>query len=508
MQVYDPNQAMNAFAVGQQLGTGMRERKTMNAFSQKLGEKDYGGAEQYALSRGSPDLAQYASGKQSEMQGANDQARLQKAYQLKSLTENMLTIPEAQRGDFLMSHWQQIEPIVESDFMTFWQASGGDVSDASLNEDIAMFRAQLGEAPPAPQAAPEPIKVDGRLIDPNTYETLYEPPAEGPVPMSAYQAAQIANQRAQLQFNRDKHTASQGQGRDEWSALAMGDGNAILYNQQTGESRQFGGQPEQGQPPMSGQSTFEGFASPFEGEAFRSYRGGEAEFMPANYVDGFSPGDAGGKFGEAGPGLVTGGQGFPTNRKPTEYDKVRDREMAKDLSEWTLGGQAQAASQLRRLKDVITTLESGANVSGPMVGNLPLKSITAPQAKDTQDTVGSVVQQSLKAILGGQFAEREAEELLKRAYDPGMDEALNAKRLKVLYDELVYRAKMNDYAARYSDQYGTLEGFDGYLPQIGDFFSTERAPNNPFETAISAGQKLRSPTEMSDDELLNGLGLN
>ena len=126
---------------------------------------------------------------------------------------------------------------------------------------------------------------------------------------------------------------------------------------------------------------------------------------------------------------------------------------------------------------------------------MPLKSITAPGAKDVQDTVASVVQQSLKAILGGQFAQQEAEQLLKRAYDPGLDEKLNSKRLKILYDELVYRSRMNDYAARYADQNGTLEGFDGYLPQIGDFFTTEQ----------SAPKEIG---DMSDDDLLRDLGLN
>ncbi|NQY98867.1 MAG: hypothetical protein HRT82_17070 [Henriciella sp.] len=37
--------------------------------------------------------------------------------------------------------------------MTYWQQSGGDVSDASLMEDEALIRTQLGEAPPAADPA-------------------------------------------------------------------------------------------------------------------------------------------------------------------------------------------------------------------------------------------------------------------------------------------------------------------------------------------------------------------
>jgi len=279
---------------------------------------------------------------------------------------------------------------------------------------------------------------------------------------------------------------------DPWKVIATGDGNSIMYNSQTGERQEFRGETA---PPSSGSFSFDGvddFTSPFESSEFRAYNGGGKFTLTS-----LERGDEGGKFGDEGlaPNFVTGGAGEPTNRKPTEYDKVRDREMAKDLTEWTLGGQVQAASQLRRLKDVIGRLEGDENVSGPVIGNLPFKTITAAKAKDVEDTVGSVVQLSLKAILGGQFAQQEADQLLRRAYDPALDEAVNAKRLKVLYDDLVYRSKMNDYAARYADQHGTLEGFDGYLPQIGDFFATAKGSPS-------------APQEMSDDDLLKDLGLN
>lgn len=81
----------------------------------------------------------------------------------------MLTMPEAQRGDFLMSNWQSIEPIVQTDFMTFLNASGGDFSDRSLNEDIAMFRTQLGEAPPE---GIEGKAINDRLVNPMTGDVM------------------------------------------------------------------------------------------------------------------------------------------------------------------------------------------------------------------------------------------------------------------------------------------------------------------------------------------------
>lgn len=168
--MYNPLQSMNAFAMGQNIGSGIRNKKTQNAFSQMVGDKDYSGARDYAYGRGAMELGGYAdsmiAGQEAQaLQSQASQADAQKTKigQLKSLTENMLSIPEAQRGEFLMGNWQQIEPIVGTDFMSFWQASGGDVSDRSLNEDLAMFRAQLGEAPPEAPEAPSAASPLGKI---------------------------------------------------------------------------------------------------------------------------------------------------------------------------------------------------------------------------------------------------------------------------------------------------------------------------------------------------------
>lgn len=217
---YSPLQSMNAFSVGQQIGTGIRNDKTQNAFSQMIGDNDLQGARDYAYGRGALQLGQGADAMIAAQQ-PQTQAPTQNVGQLKALTENMLQMPEAQRGEFLMSNWQNIEPIVGTDFMTFWQASGGDVSDQSLNEDLALFRSQLGEAPPVQEvsAPAEPIKVGDRLIDPSTYEVLYEPPAEapaGPKPMTPYQQAQLGLQGRRLALEESEFEASQ---RPDYSEL-------------------------------------------------------------------------------------------------------------------------------------------------------------------------------------------------------------------------------------------------------------------------------------------------
>lgn len=145
---YNPLQSLNAFTAGQQIGTGMRNAETQNAFGEMLGNNDLQGARDYAYGRGNLQLGQGADAMIAANQQQAQDADMQKAAQLKAFTENLLTLPEAQRGQYLMSNWPEVEPVVGTDFMTFWQASGGDVSDASLNEDLVMLRTKLGEAPP------------------------------------------------------------------------------------------------------------------------------------------------------------------------------------------------------------------------------------------------------------------------------------------------------------------------------------------------------------------------
>lgn len=194
---------------------------------------------------------------------------------------------------------------------------------------------------------------------------------------------------------------------------------------------------------------------------------------------------------------VSGG-GVP-QRKPTEADKVRDREMAKNLTDWSLGGQQTAYTNLEALAGVIRDLESGKqNYTGPVIGNNPFRKYYEQPSIDAEDRVGRVVQQSLRAILGGNFAKDEADQLIQRSYNVKLDEKYNVQRLKLLHDELVRRAQMMDSAANYYSTNGSLMGFEGRMPGMSDF-QTLGAPS---------GQPKRDTKDLSDEELLGALGMN
>lgn len=151
-------------------GQGMKSAQS-GQMNNALAGGDYGAASQAAFSMGDTNgglkLAQYGEQQQAQRQQAITAEQQQKAQGMLAFTQNMMQIPEADRGRWAMDNWQQLEPIVGTDFMTFWQQSGGDVSDQSLQEDILAIQTGLGQGPAAPV---EGKVVNNRLVDPMTGE--------------------------------------------------------------------------------------------------------------------------------------------------------------------------------------------------------------------------------------------------------------------------------------------------------------------------------------------------
>ena len=175
----------------------------------------------------------------------------------------------------------------------------------------------------------------------------------------------------------------------------------------------------------------------------------------------------GGKREEKGPEMLPGQKEF-------------DKKMADEYADWTFGGKgAQAASRIARLNDVVGKLESDSDISGPVVGytleNLPtLSSILYPKAQDAKDVVESVIQTDLRAILGGQFAQEEGKALVKRAYNPRLQEWQNANRLKLLSLQMRLVAEDKNKAMNYFREHkGTMMGYEFKPYTYNDFLTPE-----------------------------------
>lgn len=139
-------------------------------------------------------------------------------------------------------------------------------------------------------------------------------------------------------------------------------------------------------------------------------------------------------------------------------------------NEWLLkGGGSTEQTYLESLKgvrDVLVNAEkSGESISGVSQGVLSQFPIAQaffnPEGAIVQDRIASVAQLSLKAILGGQFSEREGELLIQRAYNPLLSEAENTERLTQLINRIDKAENYKKAAAEYYEENKTIAGFKG-----------------------------------------------
>ena len=95
--------------------------------------------------------------------------------------------------------------------------------------------------------------------------------------------------------------------------------------------------------------------------------------------------------------------------------------------------------------------------------------------------VEEVVQSNLKAVLGGQFSEREAQQLLARSFNAKLLPDENIRRIQNLQKsiELAFEQKLK--AIEYFEENNTMVGFKGAssitLDQIKKNFETLNQPN-------------------------------
>lgn len=163
-----------------------------------------------------------------------------------------------------------------------------------------------------------------------------------------------------------------------------------------------------------------------------------------------------------------------TDLNLTAGEEVRDKEFVKTLEK---GGDMQSLAAAQKdaaaIESVLAKLEAGESLSGAFQGNLPdwARTILVPESVDAQQLVEGVVQQNLRAILGGQFAQKEGEQLVKRAYNPALPPETNAARLRALLIQLKAAADNKLEKLEYFNKNGTLKGFEGSVsvPTYADF---------------------------------------
>jgi len=156
--------------------------------------------------------------------------------------------------------------------------------------------------------------------------------------------------------------------------------------------------------------------------------------------------------------------------KQTVGQEAAERAFGKDYAAYGPGGgYASIMGNIKKLRGVSKILGSGEDVSGGATRLFPYREFHDKRGMAVQADVESVVQQSLKQILGGAFSEKEATALIKRAYDPLQDEKENKRRVDALLNQLEIGAAQKQRAVDYYERTGSISGFKSMLPTMSDF---------------------------------------
>jgi hypothetical protein len=148
--------------------------------------------------------------------------------------------------------------------------------------------------------------------------------------------------------------------------------------------------------------------------------------------------------------------------------KKIDEKFADQFVDWTVGGGfSDVQKSLTQLGSAAQTLENApeGTITGKLIGKTPsaLLDLVNPKAVATKEAVEEVVQRNLRLILGAQFTEKEGERLIARAYNPALGQKENARRIKLLQEQISDAAQAKQDAVEYYNQNGTIYGWKGKI---------------------------------------------
>ena len=163
--------------------------------------------------------------------------------------------------------------------------------------------------------------------------------------------------------------------------------------------------------------------------------------------------------------LTRGKPEAPKAAEPSAGIKAIDKVVAEDYGKWMMGGASAASSRITKLNNAIADLSTRTDISGPVEGfiveNMPTAaSAFYPEAQNVKDVIESVVQEDLRSILGGQFAQLEAKELIKRAYNPRLSEKQNLARVQLLLAQIKNVTNLRQNLFDYFAKNETTKDFD------------------------------------------------
>lgn len=173
----------------------------------------------------------------------------------------------------------------------------------------------------------------------------------------------------------------------------------------------------------------------------------------------------------------------------SEGEKATDKAFAKEyVALEASGGLADIDKLVEQLNDSLSALRSGEDITGAWTGLIPefAEAAIIPSSVAAREAVEEVAQRNLREVLGGQFAQKEGEQLIRRAYNPKLSEEENAKRVGRLIEQIKSAVAQKRSAIDYFKKKGTLKGWQGKLPSPSDIDVAKQSPSELSDAELEA----------------------
>lgn len=189
--------------------------------------------------------------------------------------------------------------------------------------------------------------------------------------------------------------------------------------------------------------------------------------------------------------------------KLTKAQEVVDSEFGKEYAGWTSGGRDSAYSEIEKLRTVANNLKNSNVTTGGLTGVLPDR-MTSNAVLQARADVQSTVMNSLRAILGAQFTEKEGERIIKNTWNESDSTQNNLARVNRLVADLEAKAAAKDAKSQFYEEVGSLRGY-----KAGQSVAGRRQPVmtpgnreiNILPRANAAGAGRVDYNALSDEEL-------
>lgn len=183
--------------------------------------------------------------------------------------------------------------------------------------------------------------------------------------------------------------------------------------------------------------------------------------------------------------------------------KPFEEALGKQAAEWMGGRRISSGQNRSEANRVIGRLQQaikeGDPITGDFVSYLPesARNLFGAEGVELQQDVERIVQQSLKETLGAQFAQKEAEQLFARTWNPKASPEVNLRRTQRLLSELDgYATNMDAITSGMITSNGNILQHLNDNPELAGVYTADTIYNLEYEEPFDSGTPVNRPNDV------------